>query len=167
MLQIISHTPLYVWPLLGYLFWIGWRSKKTRTAPFGPLMILPVAISLWSMLPIVIRHESIELICWMVSESIGIGLGFLTVRTLNLRFDKEKNLIEIAGNWTPLILLMSIFALRYFLGASYGLHPELRGNLTFLGLESLANILSGMFTGRLLGYFLRRNTSPHTDLVKA
>ena len=109
-------------------------------------------------------HGGAALSLWTVSITIGIWLGSLTVRTLELRFDKQKNLIEIAGGWTPLILSVTIFSLRYFLGATYELYPDLEKTPALLAIENAATVVSGMFTGRLLGFWQRSKTAPHSDL---
>lgn len=150
MIQIITHTPIYVWPLLAYLIWGGLKSRKTYSVSWKALLIMPLIMLIWSIYAN-ISYGNIYL--WAICISIGIFLGSLTVRKLNLKFD--RNLIEIAGNWTPLILSMSIFSLRYFLGATYGMHPELKGTTNLLILENIATIISGMFTGRVIGYWRR------------
>jgi uncharacterized protein with PQ loop repeat len=146
MMQVISHTPFYVWPLFAYLLWGGWKSTKTYSISWKSLLIMPAIMFLWSIYAIITRY------------------GSLTVRGLQLKFDKKRNLIEIAGNWTPMILSMSIFSLRYFLGAAYGLYPDLAGNTALLILENVATAVSGMFTGRLVGYWQRSKASHHVDL---
>jgi len=128
---------------------------------------MPAIMFVWSIYAIVTRHGGLSICLWAVSITMGIWLGSLTVRGLRLRFDKQRSLIEVAGNWTPMILSMSIFSLRYFLGATYGLHPDLAGNSALLVLENIATVVSGMFTGRLVGYWQRSKVSPHVDLSQA
>ncbi len=163
-MEIISNTPIFVWPLLAYLFWGGWKARKTYIVPWIPLLIMPVVMCIWSIYSILARYGVLSIGYWMVSITLGIYLGSLTVRKLGLKFDKKRKLIEISGNWTPLILSMSIFSLRYFLGAIYGLHPELARVPALLIVENIATIVSGMFMGRLVGYWQRYKTAPHFDL---
>lgn len=103
---------------------------------------------------------------WAISISIGLWLGSLTVRKIRLNFDKEKSLIQIDENWTPMILSMSIFGLRYFLGATYECYPELKGDASSLILENIATVVSAMFSGRLIGFWHRSKVAPHEDLSK-
>ena len=165
MVQIISHTPVYVWLLLAYLVRNGWKAREDYVISWKSLLIMPAVMFVWSMYSTVIRHGSITMIVWALSLTIGIWLGALTVRKLKLRFDKQRNLIAIAGNWTPMILSMTIFSLRYFLGVMYGMHPDLTGSHSTLAIECVATIISGMFTGRLLGYYQKSRIAPHVDLV--
>jgi hypothetical protein len=156
MMQMITETPVYVWPLLTYLIWRGWESRKTHVTSWKALLIMPIIIFAWSIYAIFSSDcKTIWFVLWPISISLGIWFGSLTIRKLNLKFDKQQNLIETAGSWTPMILSMSIFGLRYFLGATYGFYPELKGSIGLLILENIATIISGMFIGRLIGYWRR------------
>lgn len=164
MIEIISGTPTYVWILLGYLLVGGWKSRKTHVISWKLLLLMPAIMFTWSIYAMATRHGGAALCLWAISITIGIWLGSLTVRALELRFDKRKNLIEIAGRWTPLILSVTIFSLRYFLGATYGLYPDLEKTPALLAVENAATVVSGMFTGRLFGFWQRSKTAPHSDL---
>jgi hypothetical protein len=67
----------------------------------------------------------------------------------------ERKELVIPGSYIPLLLSLSIFALRYALGAMQTLVPGFVGSLSYLVLESGASIVSGMFLGRLLCCKLR------------
>lgn len=163
--QIISHTPIYVWFLLAYLIWGGWKSRKTYVISLKPLMILPAIMFFASLYSVLTRFGSLPAIYWWaISISLGIWAGSLTTRKLILRFDQKKRLIEVEGNWMPMILSISIFSLRYFLEAMYGIFPHLEEHTAFFTLENVATFVSGMFAGRVLGYWQRSKGSPHIDL---
>ena len=166
MMKVILHTPIFVWCLLAYLLWGGWKAGRMYIASWKTLLIMPAIMITWSVYTIIARHSIFSISFWAVSIIVGIWIGSVTIRRLSLRFDKGKNLIEIPGSWTPLILSFSIFILRYFLGVTYGLHPELRGNSTLLVIENMATVISGIFTGRLIGYWKRAKLSHHTDLAQ-
>lgn len=164
MLQLISHTPLYVWFLLAIFLQKGWKARKTSVVSWKNLLIMPVVMTTWSIYSLVTHYEPISLCFWVMSLTAGVWLGSFTTRNLGLRFDKKRHLIEITGSWIPMILSLSIFSLRYFLGATYGLHPELLGDPILLTIENMASVISGMFIGRLMGYWKRFKVSSHTDL---
>ena len=165
MMQMISHSPFYVWPLFCLLLWGGWQSRKIYVISWKSLFIMPVIMFIWSIYATIARYGNISICWWAISIAIGIWLGSLTVRKLQLRFDKQSSLIEVAGSWIPMILSLSIFCLRYFLGVAYGLHLDLVKNpaLLFI-LDNVATIISGMFMGRLVGYWQQSKTAPHIAL---
>ena len=54
LLQILIHTPLWVWALLAALLALGLWQRRERRVRRGQLLALPVALlalSLWSMAP--------------------------------------------------------------------------------------------------------------------
>ncbi len=157
-LSFITEAPSYVWPLLAYLIWGGLRARKTSIVPWKMLLILPVAMLAWT----IWGAPSLMLIA--PALLLGVWLGALTIRRLELRFDKTRHLIEVSGSTWPLALSLSIFFLKYSLGAAYAYHPEFAGTALALSLEFLATVVSGMFAGRLIGYFRRYKTSSHVDL---
>ncbi len=164
MLKIIYNTPIYVWPLLALLIWGGWKSRKTYIVAWKDLLIMPIIMFFWSVYVVLARYDTFPIYFWIASMLIGVWLGRMTVRKIHLEFDKQKNLIQIEGSWMPMILSISIFSLRYILGATYGMHPELAGNGIFFLLENAAIVVSGMFVGRVIGYWQRFKASYHTDL---
>lgn len=158
MLQIILHTPLYVWPLLAYLIWIGWKSTKTHLISWKLLLIMPAIMSVWS------ACSGISIWKWLICTALGVWLGSLTVRRLNLRFDKERNKIEISGSWAPMVLSLSMFGLKYFLAVISHLYPELKGGSPFFLLDCATSVISGMFTGRVIGYWQRSKIASNSNL---
>lgn len=167
MIKIIYGTPILVWPMLLLLLWGGWKATKTTVVSWRPLYIFPIILLAWSLFSMLSRYGAVYLIFWATSLSIGAGIGWLTLRKIPLRFDKQRKLIEIGGSWKPMLLSLSIFSLRYSLGAIYGMYPELSGSLNLLILENLATLISGMLLGRLIAYWQRSKIAPHTDLITA
>lgn len=164
MLDIISHAPIYVWVILALLSWKGWKARRTYTLSLKDLVIIPLAMLTWTTYSIFKNYDLLSIIPWVLSVSIGVGIGLLIVHKSSLRFDKKKKIIEFPGSWSPLILFLLIFSIRFFLGATYGVHPELKGTLKLLIVENFATILSAIFLGRLIGTLKRFKQSPHVDL---
>jgi hypothetical protein len=79
----------------------------------------------------------------------GLALGFM----LNLRLMLPRRVtalpdgrFAIGGSWTPLVLVLSIFMLRYIGSASMAIVPQLAEVPLFAGVASL---LYGLPTGLL------------------
>lgn len=166
MLKIITNAPIYVWPLFALLVWRGLKARKTYIATWKILSILPAAMMIWSVSAFATRYGFRLIFISAVGIALGCWLGTNLVKKQNIKFDKTRQLIEIEGNSWPLILSLSIFCLRYFLGVAYAILPELVKNGACMMLECVTTILSGMFLGRLIGYWQKSKTSPHCDLVK-
>ncbi|QVL57551.1 MAG: hypothetical protein KFB93_00290 [Simkaniaceae bacterium] len=164
MLDIISHAPIYIWVILALLLWKGWRASRTNTVSWKDLIIIPVVMLIWTTYSITKNYGPLFILPWVASVSMGVGLGLFMIRKSSLRFDKKRKLIEFSGSWIPMVLLLSIFSLRFFLGATYGVHPELKGSLKLLIVENFATVISAIFLGRLMGTLKRFKQSPHVDL---
>lgn len=166
MIKIIYNTPVYVWPLLALLIWGGWKSRKTYIIAWKDLLIMPLVMFFWAISSMLQRYDAFPIYFWMSSMLIGIWLGAITVRRLHLQFDKRKKLIQIEGSWMPMILSLSIFSLRYVLGIAYAMRPDLSNMIIFNILENIAVIVSGMFLGRIIGYWKKYKNSSHADLAQ-
>lgn len=165
MLEIILGAPIYVWAILALLIWKGWKARRSYTISLKDLMILPLAMLVWTTYSIIKNYDLLALAPWMFSVSLGVGLGLVMTHKNSLRFDKKKKIIEFPGSWIPMILFLSIFSLRFCLGATYSVHPELKGSIQLLIVENFATILSAIFLGRFIGTLKRFKHSPHVDLT--
>ncbi len=165
MMKFVTKAPLYIWPL--YLLWGGWKARKTNIVPLKTLFTMPALMFIWSSYSIFLHSDAISTLSWAANITLGIWLGSLTMQKLGLRCDKQKNLIEIGGNLEAIILSMSFFLLRYSLGVIHGLYPELAQNSGVLIIENIATLLSGIFTGRLIGYWRCFKRASHVNLSVA
>ena len=165
MFQILSNTPIYAWILLALLVWKGLRARKIHIISWKDMLVFPLVMLGWSFYSAYQNYDVTSLLFWILSLAAGIAMGPLTMRGQSFRFDKEKKQVELSGSWVPLVLMLSIFAVRYYLGASYGMHPELKGALSLFTVECLAALIAGIFFGRFLGLWRRSKQAPHVDLV--
>lgn len=167
MLKILTGTPIYVWPLLCYILFIGIKSLKTALVPLRVLLVLPIAFSIWSGYTIISRYRvSLPILTlWCFATLVGTCLGYWLMNRVVVRFDKEKNLVGLPGSWFMLFSLMTIFCIRYFLGMTYAMHPEWRGNLVLFAFEGIAIAISAMFIGRALSILQKHKMAPHESLT--
>ena len=154
-MEILQHTPRWVYILLIYLLWIGFRATKPRIVPLRKLFIIPLlftAMSLHSLL----SHFQISIIT-ISSFSIAILLGslggFLLVYHHDIKIDKVKGLVHIGGTWSTLIVIIIIFMSKYYLGYRLGTSPNSVNNSRFvITMLSISGLCSGLFIGRLIAY---------------
>ena len=165
-MELITHTPIYVWALLFFLIMMGLRARKTSIVALKMFVIMPTIFCAWALYAILMRYGTNFSILsfWTISLLLGIAVGNLIIRSYSLRFDKIKRKVEMPGSWMLLILSLSIFCLRYFLGASTAIHPELAQSTEFLITELLATFVTGIFVGRSTGCLLKYRNSLHVSL---
>ena len=167
MLEIILNTPIYIWPLLAYILFVGIKALKTRQVPLSKLVIVPVLFAVWSSYSLFARYgmDSSIASSWSLKMGLGIFLGYLTMNKISLKFDKEKKLVELPGTLHSLIAPLLLFSVRYSLGVLYTLHPDWQGHSTLLAFEGIATVISASFVGRLLNILKRYRAASDEKLA--
>lgn len=155
-IQIITHTPLWVWGLLTALLALGlWQRRERRVRPFQ-LLLLPamlMALGLWSMAPGFVAQPVCALI-WVMAVAASCWLGLQLPRPQAARWLADVGQLQLPGSWVPMVIIISIFSLRYATGVSLALNPHWR-NLASVQwpLALTFGLLSGLFLGRALGLY--------------
>ncbi|MBZ0090898.1 MAG: hypothetical protein K8F27_01545 [Sulfuricellaceae bacterium] len=150
--EILKHTPAWVFALFFALFALGYRQSKPRRLSPAGLFALPVAMLGYSL--------------YGTWSSFGIGLGsllpwgggILGAALLGRLLTPppaspatEDGKIAVAGSWLPLALMMAIFFSRYALAVVLARHGPLGAGSLAAGLASLwFGLLSGAFLARAL-----------------
>lgn len=162
-IQIITHTPLWVWGLLTALMALGlWQRRERRVRPFQ-LLLLPallMALGLWSMAPGFVAQPMGALI-WAVAVAASGWLGLQLPRPRAARWLADAGQLQLPGSWVPMVIIISIFGLRYASGVSLALNPHWRNLASVqLPLAMVFGLLSGLFLGRALGLYQLTRATP-------
>jgi len=150
MLDIVSYSPAYLSFILTLLIWKGLKAKHAYRILWKDLIIVPIALLIWTIYSIIKNYELIFILPWALSACIGTWLGLVIGHKSSHRFNEKKKVIEFPGSWVPMTLLLFIFSLRIFIGAIWGVHPELKGNIKLFIIENLETIISAMFLVKLI-----------------
>lgn len=147
--QIVAHTPLWVWPLMALVVWLGVLGLRPRTLPLWRLAILPVVGLVLSGAGIgQAPRPALALVAWLAALAIGLPLGLLLGRRRAVR-RLDDGCLEVAGGWFMLVFGLSIFAARYTLGVVFGMAPALRAEPVWI---ALAGGVGGLVAGLGLGW---------------
>jgi pimeloyl-ACP methyl ester carboxylesterase len=155
-IDIVLHTPLWVWPLLALVLWLGWWARRPRTVRPLRLAVLPlvglgVTISgaLQSVMP------GLTMGGWLVGLLLSLPIGHaIGWRREVVR--QEDGRVRIAGGWFVLVFAVSIFGARYALGVTFGVWPELARQLIWVaGAGLVGGVIAGMGLGWLSGLLWR------------
>ncbi len=153
--QIIVNTPLWVWPLMLFVLWLGWRGLQPRVMPPARLAILPLVGVATSAAGIAQSLQpAIAAAGWAAALLIALPLGWAIGARCAICLRPEDGRLEVSGGWFALGFGISIFVVRYALGVLSGVLPHLRaeplwivlsggvgGIVTGIGLGWLANLL--------------------------
>jgi pimeloyl-ACP methyl ester carboxylesterase len=156
-LDIVLRTPLWVWPLLILVLWLGWSGRRTRILYPARLAILPL-IGLGTSFAGIVQSAAPPLaaIGWLIGLLAALPIGHAIGRRRAVR-RLEGGRIEIAGGWFMLTFAVSIFAARYALGVLFGIAPALKAMPLWIVLSGgVGGVIAGIGLGWLAGLLVRR-----------
>lgn len=165
--EILHKTPWWIFILFFCLLKVGIKGTKSRTMRIRHLYIAPAIFlemslqSLFSVFPQIWLTYTL----YIGSVTIGIVIGWMLARRLELHFDHIYHTIKIPGSFMILILMMSIFFSKYHFAYSLATNPEILSKAAF---TTFHLIFSGLTIGLLLGrtgcYLFRNKKSYHEYL---
>jgi hypothetical protein len=148
--QIVANTPLWVWPLMVFVLWLGLQGLRPRVIPWWRLAILPgvgVATSLAGTAQS--AHPAWAATGWALALLAFLPLGWAFGQGRPVRLHPEDAKLEIAGGWFALVFGVSIFAVRYAMGVLFGVLPALRGAPFWI---CFSGTVGGMIAGIGIGW---------------
>ncbi len=151
---ILSGAPIWVWPLLILLLFIGYKASKPRQTAvilyyFLPLLGL-MPINSVSQLP----FQTIAWACFGTGYIAGVVGGYVLQNKWLL--GKQGRTILLSGEWFTMLVLMVVFWMNFASGMMKAINPEVYSTWEFIALLALlVGAASGSFFGRalkVLGY---------------
>lgn len=150
-IQIITHTPLWVWAILVALLCVGLRQTLPRSVGLRRITVIPlvmVGLSLAGMFTGFGAGNHAPL-AW----GLAAAVAGTVVMTRNLPQGSHYNAwtesFQIPGSWTPLVLMMGIFVTKYAVGVTLVMHPDLARDALFSqSVGALYGTFSGVFVAR-------------------
>lgn len=156
-LDVFRFTPPWVWALLAALVALGlsqWRER--RIAP-ARLFILPgvlLTLGLWSTAQS-FATPALALSVWATAALVTTTLASRLPPPAGVRWDAAAQRLVLPGSALPLVVILSVFGLRYAGSVALALHPAWRADLAVaLPMAAAYGAVSGLLLGRALG--LRR-----------
>ena len=151
LIQILTHTPVYVWAILALLVYRGVVAMRERDMAVRKLFIIPVIMLALSLQDIVAKFGAaflplsawacgaavMMLLVWKFSKA-GVGAG------------AAPGSVRVYGSWVPLAMMMAIFFTKYATAVTLVVQPHASHNALFAtGVCALFGVFSGYFLGRL------------------
>lgn len=149
MTQFITGAPIWVWPLLALLIFVGMRARLTRMVPVALIYLLP----LLGIMPL----RSIAALpagawIWLIFGA-GYVAGVWLGHHLQARWvlGREGHMVQVAGESLTLGLMMIVFWANFVGGVLQAVAPETYANPIFQGMFAAAlAVTAGTFAGRAL-----------------
>ena len=157
LMTIFTHTPLWVWGLLTALLLLGlWQRRTRRVAPRS-LLALPIALLVLGLSSSVagFMAQPVSALAWAALLAAGVALGRRLPPPSGTVWLAAEQRLHLPGSWWPMVIIVTIFSMRYVSAVALAMTPAWRGDATVLsGLAAVYGLLGGVFLGRALG--LRR-----------
>ena len=154
--QIVTNTPLWVWPLMVAVVALGLYGLRRRTVPLVRLAILPL-VGLGTSIAGMLQSQQPVLsgVGWLLALLLFLPAGHAIGRRREVRRLPDGRL-EIAGGWFMLLFGLSIFAARYALGVLFGVMPALKTMPLWIVVSgAVGGAIAGIGLGWLSGLVVR------------
>ncbi|SUZ31196.1 hypothetical protein ROE7235_00932 [Roseibaca ekhonensis] len=146
---ILSAIPLWVFPLLFGLVWLGSRASKSRAVSSWLVYALPMLGLLSLTAAQGLAQAETALTAMAVAYIAGALWGYRAQAAWVIRRDARR--VHLRGEWVTMVTILSLFILNFATGIVQGMAPALAEGATFaLGFGLLAGVLSGSLMGRAL-----------------
>jgi hypothetical protein len=153
LIEIIKHTPTWVFVLFFVLLALGYFQSKDRVMKRGSVSILPlamVALSFYGVLS-AFGASYIGLVSWAIGSVAAVRVGVKLAVPHGVTYSIETRSFTVPGSWLPLVLMMAIFFIKYAVGVTLARQLLIVGMSGFTGMVGLCyGFLSGLFFARAL-----------------
>lgn len=147
LLDIVAGTPVWVWPLLLYVLYVGWSASRDRVVPLWRLLVMPVVFAVLAVSNLLSAGPSgFGLLAFAAGAVGGAGVGWAVAARRPARRLPDGRL-ALRGDWLPLLLVVAIFSVRYATGVVTALDPSLANDVAF---RTTGLFLSGLFSAMMI-----------------
>jgi len=153
LIEILKHTPLWVFVLFLALLVYGYSQSKNRTVSPRRIAFLPVVMISLSFYGVLSAFylSFIALALWGVGLGVSILVGKLLLAPPGVNYSNETRSFYIPGSWLPLILMLVVFFIKYAVGVVLARQLAVGNTALFIGSVSfLYGFFSGLFLSRAL-----------------
>lgn len=150
--QILRSTPTWVWGLLGGLLALGASQLRGRTASLARVSLMPIAMTIFSVWGTFTALGSSgrlgeAVAVWVLAAAVAFAL--LAPGRANASYDPARRTFTLPGSVVPLLLIVGIFLVKYFVGVELAMAPRLVQDTQYaLTVAALYGAFTGIFVGR-------------------
>jgi hypothetical protein len=169
LIQILSHTPLYVWAILAFLVQRGMIAMRDRDVEVRKLVMIPVAMLVLSLQDMDAKFGlgGWTLAAWAVGAA-GVALAARLAGSERIAASAVPGHVCVRGSRLPLVMMMAVFFTKYVASVTLAVAPQLRHDTLFAcAVCGLFGVFNGWFVGRLAADMASYRTLPAGAAVAA
>jgi hypothetical protein len=160
--QILSHTPAWVFVLFAVLLAFGLMQARTRTVRMIPALLLPAGMIALSLAGINSSFglKPVPLASWAVALAATAAVGHALFRDKRVEYDAATKKFFIPGSWVPLAVIVAIFFAKYAYAVMHALKFDvISAPLFIVALSAVYGLLSGYFAARAVNLIKKARLS--------
>jgi hypothetical protein len=153
LIQIVTHTPVYVWAILALLVYRGVVAMREREMTIRKLFIIPVIMLALSLQDVMAKFgaDFMPLSAWAGGAVITILLVW-KLSSAGISAGASPGSVRVHGSWAPLAMMMAIFFTKYATAVTLVVRPQASHDPLFSTVVcALLGVWSGYFLGGLVG----------------
>lgn len=169
LIQVVAHTPYWVWGLLAALVGLGASQLRDRSAGLRRILLVPVGMAVFSAAGVVSafgasgQTAAQAVGAWLLAAAVitALALWFQPTAPESTRYTSSARSFHIPGSAMPLALILGIFLTKYFVGVELAMQPSLARDASFaLQISALYGVFNGLFAARALRLWRLAQQSP-------
>ena len=145
---IVQHTPQRVWLILAAITVLGLMQWRAHRVSRGRLLVAPIALAGYSLWGAISVLGTAALPGWLAGLALALLGGQSLAQPRSVEIAADGRFVLDGSPW-PLLLMWTVFALRYAVAVALVFHPELAHSaVAAAGLAAVYGALSGLFAAR-------------------
>jgi hypothetical protein len=151
LIQILLHTPRWVFVLFFALLVLGVQQLFTRQVTLRRVGLLPLGMTALAVYGVASAFSSqpLTLLAWAACAAAVAALVMRVPLPQSVRYDAASRRFQLPGSAVPLALMMGVFFTKYAVGITLSQVPQLAQHAGFaFGLSAAYGVFSGLFIGR-------------------
>ena len=153
LMQILLHTPRWVFLLFFALLSLGIRQFAAHSASFGRALVQPLAflgLSLYGVLS-GFPAQPLVLLAWTLAVILACVAVITSELPAGTAYDALSRRVALPGSPVPLVLMMGIFFTKFAVGVTLASAPQMAQQTGFaLPIAAMYGAFSGAFRGRAM-----------------
>lgn len=144
-IDILTHTPVWVFVLLAYLIYQGTQALRPRTVPIWRLLIVPGVFIVMGLSRMAAANGGLGApLAWLGAAAALVPVGFFTA-PIALVVNHAAGTVTRPGSTLPLVRNVTVFVLQYGVAVAVALHPDA---------HSAGALIARGVSGATAGYFI-------------
>ena len=156
LVQMVGHTPPYVFLALAYGLFAGVRAFRPRPMALFAMPVMPAVFLVLSIGSLIQAASALPsaAVAWVAALGAGVAIGASVLAADVVAIDRSRGRMTVGGSAMVLVLFVVIFSLKYFNGVVHGTNPVLARTPGFiLAMTAFSGLSTGIMVGRITRLF--------------